>query len=152
MKLESQRLILAPMTVEELEQKLQKMTDPELHKAYSEMLDGCRSNPDAFLWYTPWQISLKTDGTAIGDAVFKAAPQEGCVEIGYGIEEPYWGKGYMTEAAQTLIDWAFQQAGCCIVEAETEAHNLASQRVLQKLGFTPCGVGEEGPRFRLPKP
>jgi hypothetical protein len=36
--------------------------------------------------------------------------------------------------------------------AETEPDNAASQRVLEKLGFTPAGEGREGPRFEMEKP
>ena len=46
------------------------------------------------------------------------------------------------------VEWAEQQPGVRIVEAEAEEDNLASIRVLEKCGFTRTGImGEEGPRF-----
>ena len=88
----------------------------------------------------------------IGDLCFKGAPVKGTVEWGYGLEEPFWGQGYMTEAARVMLDWAFSQKDVYAVEAETLSDNTASQRVLEKLDFQPMGiVGEEGPRFRREK-
>ncbi|MDO5446140.1 MAG: GNAT family N-acetyltransferase, partial [Eubacteriales bacterium] len=67
---------------------------------------------------------------------------------GYGIEENYQGCGYATEAVSALVDWALKQPGVMSVMAETEASNIASQRVLKKSGFIPTGeAGEEGPLF-----
>ena len=74
------------------------------------------------------------------------------MEWGYGLEQPYWGKGYMTEAARMLLDWAFSQPDVYAVEAETLSDNAASQGVLEKLDFKPTGTqGEEGPWFRREK-
>ena len=48
--------------------------------------------------------------------------------------------------------WALQSPKVTAVEAETDAENTASQRVLEKCGFIPNGkIGEEGPRYSLKK-
>ena len=88
----------------------------------------------------------------IGDICFKGPQKQGTVEWGYGLEQPYQGMGYMTEAARMLLDWAFSQPDVYAVEAETLSNNAASQRVLEKLEFKPTETkGEEGPRFRREK-
>ena len=75
------------------------------------------------------------------------------VEIGYGILPSYEGNGYMTEAAQGMIRWAFAQQDVDFVEAETDPDNRASQRILEKCGFVPNGkTGEEGLRFVVERP
>lgn len=151
-KLKTRRLILSPMELGELEDRVNQMEPGELRQAYEEMLEGFRGAPEHWLWYTPWKINLKKDGTLIGDLCFKGPPVKGTVEWGYGLEEPYWGQGYMSEAARLMLDWAFSQRDVYAVEAETLADNAASQRVLTKLDFKPTGtVGEEGPRFRREK-
>ena len=150
--LKTRRLRLTAMTDEELEATVAAQSDPDLRQAYTEMLDGCRQHPEDRLWYAPWRISLKAEPqTVIGDAGFKGTPQRGAVEIGYGLEEAYRGQGYMTEAARALSEWAFYQKDVYLLYAETAPDNAASQRVLKKLGFVPCGEGEEGPRFLLEK-
>lgn len=152
MTLKTKRLLLRPMPIGELEEKIQSMEDNELRQAYQEMLDGCRSAPHDWLWYTPWKIILKSEEMMIGDICFKGPQKRGTVEWGYGMEHPYQGMGYMTEAARMLLDWAFSQPDVYAVEAETLPDNAASQRVLEKLDFKPTGTeGEEGPRFRREK-
>ena len=151
-QIKTKRLLLTPMSEEELEQKIRQMSDGELRKAYGEMLEGCRREPENRLWFTAWKIQLKKDGRLIGDLCFKGAPVKGTVEWGYGLEQAFWNQGYMTEACRVMLDWAFSQRDVYAVEAETLSENAASQRVLEKLDFKPLGVeGEEGPRFRREK-
>lgn len=151
-KLKTKRLYLMPMPIEELDKKVLLMEDGELRQAYQEMLNGVRRHPELALFYTPWKICLKENNTLIGDLGFKGGPIHGAVEIGYGLEEPYFGNGYMTEAVAAAVEWAFTQKGIYAVTAETLPENLFSQRVLEKNGFVPDGEGEEGPRFRKEKP
>ena len=151
-KLKTKRLTLTPMLLGELDRKVLLMEEGEERQAYQQMLDGCREKPQDWLWYTPWKITIKQDGTVIGDLCFKGPPEKGTVEWGYGLDEAYWGQGYMTEAARVMLEWAFCQKDVYAVEAETLPDNAPSQRVLTKLDFKPTGsVGEEGPRFRREK-
>ena len=116
------------------------------------MLEGCLRHPDQWDWYAMWMIE-KTDGTHIGDLCFKGLREDGIAEIGYGILEEYQGQGYATEAVQAACKWAFGYAEVKSLEAETDAENAASQRVLEKCSFRPNGIiGEEGPRFTLDCP
>lgn len=151
-QLKTKRLLICPMSPEELDKKVQMTEDADLKQAYTEMLTGCRNNPDQKLWYTAWKILLRSDGTEIGDAGFKGGPIRGAVEIGYGIEDAFRGKGYMTEAAGALVEWAFGQNGVYVVHAQTEEGNAASRRVLEKLDFKPNGQGSEGLLFSREKP
>ena len=113
------------------------------------MLDGALAHPDQRQWYAVWFIYLK-GGEKIGDLCFKGVSAEGSVEIGYGILPEFWGRGYATEAVDAVVRWALDQPGIKSVEAETDAENIASQRVLEKIGFKATGqMGEEGPRFAI---
>ena len=54
----------------------------------------------------------------------------------------------MTEAVKVITEWALSQDGVKQVGAETDAENIASQKVLYRSGFVSNGkMGEEGPRF-----
>jgi len=61
--------------------------------------------------------------------------------IGYWIGVPFWGCGYMTEAARSLIDHAFGDLGYGVLTASARVSNPASRRVLEKCGFQWTGVG-----------
>lgn len=150
--LKTKRLYIRPMSNENLEELIQATEDEALKEAYREMLSGCIADPENRLWYTAWEIRLKSDNTIIGDLGFKGPQKNAAVEIGYGLQESYRGNGYATEAVRALIDWAFSQSGVYFIEAETDPENTASQRVLSKLAFSADGTfGEEGPRFVLEK-
>ncbi len=145
----TERLRLYPASREQMESTIASEQDEELKKAYSEMLEGCLRHPGQWDWYAIWMIE-KRDGTHIGDLCFKGLREDGAVEIGYGILEEYQGQGYATEAVRAACRWALGHAEVKTLEAETEAGNLASQRVLEKCGFRPDGTfGEEGPRYTL---
>lgn len=143
----TERLILYPADGIQMEQAIAKVQDAELKKAYEEMLVGCIAHPHQWDWYAMWMIE-RHDGEHVGDLCFKGLSKNGVAEIGYGIEEEYRGQGYATEAVRAAISWAFEHPGVEKIEAEAEADNAASQRVLDKCYFQASGeMGEEGPRY-----
>jgi len=76
------------------------------------------------------------DNIVIGSMGFKAPPDDGgMVEIGYDIIPAYQGQGYATEMATFLMTWAFEQSSVKLITAKCLPDNLASIRVLQKLGM-----------------
>ncbi|MBZ5553428.1 MAG: GNAT family N-acetyltransferase [Acidobacteriia bacterium] len=104
-------------------------------------------NPDGVGWAT-WYFVLRTpdprERTAIGNGGFKGKPsQDGTVEVGYSLMEPYQGRGYATEAVRGLLKWAFDHPRVNRVIAETYPELLLSIRVLEKNGFVPTGKGSE---------
>ncbi len=61
-------------------------------------------------------------------------------EIGYWFGMPYWGLGYASEAARSVMDWARSQLGAETFLAGHFTDNPASGNVLRKLGFVPTGA------------
>src|SRR5262249_3603798 len=83
-----------------------------------------------------WLVVQMTEGILIGDVGFKGKPdRQGAVEIGYSIVHGHRRRGYATEAAEALIQWAFRQPGVEPVRAECERQNVPSIHVLAKLGM-----------------
>ncbi|OHX52516.1 GNAT family acetyltransferase [Planococcus salinarum] len=132
MKLETERLLIVPCTAEVVtvltEQNYKNGPQVWGH------LEKLAEDPSILYW-GPWLALLKSNSTVIGDLGFKGKPDnKGAVEIGYGLLEEYWHKGYATEAVGALMDWAWQQ-GVRKIKAETLRGNPASIRVLEKLGM-----------------
>jgi [ribosomal protein S5]-alanine N-acetyltransferase len=76
------------------------------------------------------------DNVMIGMCGFAAPPDsDGAVEIGYGIAPDYQGKGYASEAAQGLVDFASRDPRVRTIRAHTLMQTNASTRVLEKCGF-----------------
>ena len=132
-----------------MEAVIASQTDEGLKAAYTEMLESCLRHPDQWEWYAMWMIELK-DGTHVGELCFKGLGSNGAAEIGYGISEEYRGRGYATEAVKAVSARAFRNPDVTAIDAETDAANTASKRVLEKCGFIATGeMGEAGPRYVL---
>ena len=143
----AEQIKIFPADRQQMEAVIASAKDPELKKAYGEMLEGCLEHPEQWDWYAMWIIENE-DGIPVGDLCFKGVEDGKNPEIGYGIDEEFQGKGYATEAVKLALVWAFGHADVAAVEAETDPDNIASQKVLAKCGFKPTGtIGEEGPRF-----
>jgi RimJ/RimL family protein N-acetyltransferase len=56
-------------------------------------------------------------------------------ELGYWIGKPYWGKGYCTEAARTVLKYGFEVMRLNRIHANHYTRNPASGRVMQKIGM-----------------
>lgn len=57
-------------------------------------------------------------------------------ELGYWLGEPFWGKGIATSAVKQMVQKAFAQLQIQTIYARPYGNNIASQRVLEKAGFT----------------
>lgn len=60
-------------------------------------------------------------------------------ELGYWLAEPYWGRGFGTEAARAVTDHAFTEMACDGILASYQLGNAASRRILLGLGFQETG-------------
>lgn len=103
---------------------------------------------DAFNWMEAiadsddcgFLIIRKSDDAVIGAAGFGLA-DDGDYEFGYWLGEPYWGKGYATEAAHAVIDYAFANRPVEMLYGRCRVVNAPSRRVLVKCGFQLIGCG-----------
>ena len=86
----------------------------------------------------PYVTTLKEIDTPIG--MIDPRVEGHTVMIGYGISQLHQRKGYMTEAACAIIDWAFQQPTIYRVYATTDVENIPSQRVMEKAGMQREGL------------
>lgn len=94
-------------------------------------------DPDNYLFATIWVIIDKAENIITGEIGFKRKPNEaGEIEIGYSVQPPYYGKGYMSAAVKEMVNWAFAYPDVKTILAETRDDNKASIRVLAKSGFT----------------
>ena len=62
--------------------------------------------------------------------------------MGYWIGEPYWGKGYATEAARALVDLYFKVTNRPVLLVSARTNNEASKKIIQKCGGIPVGKSE----------
>ena len=99
-----------------------------------------------FGYYT---ITRLADGLAIGGVGFKGQPDDGWVEVGYGLVPSARGNGYAAEAVVALLSVAARH-GLSRVIANTTPDNFASQRTLIRAGFRLVNTDAEFHRFEVP--
>ncbi|MHB1111305.1 MAG: GNAT family N-acetyltransferase, partial [Devosia sp.] len=90
--------------------------------------------------------AITLDGQFIGVVGFTYFQDGEPPELGYWLGEPYWGKGYMSEAVKALLDAAFATRQYPRIKSRALASNAASLNVLEKAGFKRVreGAGESG--------
>ncbi len=95
------------------------------------------SNPNDTFAY-----AIDLDGTAVGSigAFRQGNIHRRTAEIGYYLDEQYWGKGVMTEAVRLLCKKIWDETDILRIYAEPFAYNIGSRRVLEKAGFRLEGI------------
>jgi RimJ/RimL family protein N-acetyltransferase len=89
-------------------------------------------------WFQ-YGIALRADGTLIGDLGVNLDSNGMQAEIGYTIAAEQQGNGYGTEAVRGILDHLFVEQQLHRVSAECDARNLASARLLKRVGFVEEG-------------
>ncbi len=86
-----------------------------------------------------YALTIAGTGTFIGCAALNVKDRG--LELGYWIGEPYWKRGFATEAAHALVDLAFRETDIAVLHASVRVINPASRRVIHKCGFQYAGQG-----------
>ena len=89
-------------------------------------------NPGFGIWVT----ILKETEQIIGWTCLKELPGTGEIEIGYRYFPQFWNKGYCTEICRKVIEYGFLEKNLDKIVGIVHPENIASYRVLEKLGFT----------------
>jgi len=85
-----------------------------------------------------WLIEEIGSGEVIG--CFDATVDGHKVDVGYLIIKTRWGKGYMSEVLQSFISEAFKREDICRISAVCDIDNLASKKVMEKVGMSYEGI------------
>ena len=89
-------------------------------------------------------IVLNATGRQIGNCtLFSLHRQNRRAEIGYALARSHWGRGYMHEALQALLGFAFVDLDLHRLEADIDPRNTASAASLKRLGFREEGLLRE---------
>lgn len=81
-------------------------------------------------------VTLRETGALVGAVGIVSISRENChAEIGYWVGLPYWRRGYCTEAARAVVQYAFDVMGLHRVTGHHLSRNPASGRVMEKIGM-----------------
>src|SRR5688500_1227 len=95
------------------------------------ILQYYRENPGLGIWMTVEQAT----GERVGYHLLNHIQGETIIQIGYGLAKSAWGKGFGTEMAAAVLRYGFADLKLPRVAGITHVDNLASQRVLLKIGL-----------------
>jgi len=151
--LRTRRLVLRAVDTLEAERVVAGRPDPQDRWAQDFPFAGDVAGATMFLRATAaygdlgpfghYLVIRADDDRAIGGIGFKGLPEAGSVEIGYGLVTSARGHGYAAEAVGALVALA-RGRGVSRVVAHTVQDNIASQRTLDRAGFTRTGTeGDE---------
>lgn len=146
--LQTERLLLRPFAAGDLDHLVELDADPEVmtfltggkptpREVYAEnlphMMAG-RGRLDCWIW----AAIEKASGDFVGWFSLRPDPARGPdeAELGYRLRRAAWGQGYATEGAALMVEKAFSDFGLKRVFALTMSVNLASRRVMDKVGLT----------------
>jgi len=146
MQIHTERLVLRDFHQEDLQAVHEYASDPEVvkHMPFGpNTLEDSQSFLDRAMGKqsmdprTDYElgVALKSEDSLIGVCrVCKASEIE--AHLGYIFNRRYWGEGYATEAARTMVEFAFSELGLHRIYADVHPDNAGSIRVLEKVGMT----------------
>lgn len=149
------RLMLVLQSPSEVMAWVESLPPSDRAEISSDWLDLVRRAQPGDPWVLGFRILEKGTGLVVGACMFKGPPKDdGIVEIAYGIDPPWRGCGFATEAAGGLAVFAQGTGQVRLIRAHTRADHPASMRVLEKAGFLPAGEiidPVDGPLLRWEK-
>ncbi|WP_026673725.1 GNAT family N-acetyltransferase [Alkalihalobacterium bogoriense] len=143
--IETKRLYLRELVLEDTESLSKVLSEPESMQFYPEPFSKdkvekwIKWNIDNYKRYNHglWAVILKDEDKFIGDCgiTMQIIEKETVPEIGFHIIKDYWNKCYATEAANACKDYAFKILNYPKVFSYTTVKNIPSQKVAKKIGM-----------------
>jgi len=153
-QLETNRLILRQMQAADAPSIFRILSDEEVTRHYDDaaFTDLTQASEQIKAWETGytqrrcirWGIALKEDGVIIGSCGFYGTHTwhlRG--SIGYELARPFWRQGIMLEALTAILTLGFESMGLNRIDAVVLPENIASIRLLERLGFHNEGLLRE---------
>ncbi|WP_455810471.1 GNAT family N-acetyltransferase [Clostridium butyricum] len=136
MIIETNRLILREYTLDDFDNLYEIVSDPETMRHYPKPFDEERTR-DWIEWnlenyknysFGLWVVTLKETGEFIGDCGISIQNIDGELlpEIGYHIHKKYWRRGFGSEAARAVRDWAFENTDYNCIYSYMKYTNVGS--------------------------
>lgn len=149
--LETERLRLRPYRDADAEAMFALYSDPRVMRFWSFPPWTERSQAEQYLaraWAQmevgeifPWAIADRDSNTLIGALTFFSLHREQKrLEIGYSLSPDWQGRGLAAEALRCAITFGFDTVGLVRIEADIDPRNLASGKLLERLGFVREGL------------
>lgn len=148
-RLDTARLILRPFVEDDAEAAFRWFGDPEVMRFIPTGADDSVEKTRQRLaryrehqarhGFSKWIVRERDSGVAVGDSGLRLEEPER-IDLGFRFARPYWGRGFATEVARAWVRAAFTNFRLARLTAFAHRENLASLRVLEKVGFRRTGL------------
>lgn len=147
MRLETERLILRPWEESDAESLFRYASDPDVGPAagwpaHQSVVESREIIRTVLRGETSFAICKKGSSTVIGAIALKTGDstdmtdREDECELGFWLGKPFWGRGYMPEAAAEILRYGFEDLAMTTIWAGYYEGNTKSKRAQEKMGFT----------------
>ncbi|MBW4577564.1 MAG: GNAT family N-acetyltransferase [Aphanothece sp. CMT-3BRIN-NPC111] len=143
--IDTARMRLRPLAKSDLDSLARIYSDPDVmkYRLYSQpaSFEQTQESLQSYLahWerygFGRWAVVHKPNQQFIGHCGLENLPILGEVELNYLLAKEYWGRGLTTEAARSLIKYGFETLKLQGLVALAKPENLASLRIMQKIGM-----------------
>lgn len=141
----TKRLLLRQFRKEDQEKVFYGLSHPEVIKYYGVSYTSLKATKEQMNWYSNleksktgiwWVIASQDDNQFYGAIGFYLLSKEHRkAEMGYWLLREFWGKGYVQESAEKVLEYAFDTLALHRIEAFVEVGNAASSKTLEHLNF-----------------
>ena len=90
---------------------------------------------DAYPGFGIWLTVEKATGARLGFHLLNNIQDESIIQVGYTLTKGAWGRGFATEVASAVLRYGFVELGLPRIAGMASLGNVASQRVLEKIGL-----------------
>ena len=158
--LQSPRLLLRPLSHDDIDISIKMFTDPDAVKYVCDVMTEVEIIAEMPRWLRRggngcigiWCVTDRITAEKLGSVFFLPLPIEGDdtdhesivegemptdeIECGYFLKKSAWGNGYATEACKRLLEFGFTHSPLHEIVATLDDDHVVSKRVLEKCGFT----------------
>jgi Acetyltransferases, including N-acetylases of ribosomal proteins len=145
-EIETERLFLKNISYEDREFILNEFSDDIINRYLfdAEPLSTLEEADEIISFYLQpeprmqhrWILVLKNNNRKIGTCGFHCwYDYQNCIDIGYDLQEAFWGQGLMSEALNAILDFARNEMKIRQIHAHIYIDNIKSIRLAEKFGF-----------------
>lgn len=148
--MKTERLLLRTIVETDLPHIFEGLSNPQVVKYYGVNFTSLKDTEEQMKWFTNLEIEETGKWWAICDrnnvsfygaiGINNYSNVHKKAELGFWLLPGYWGKGFVSEAANAVLNYCFKILNLHRVEAFVELENVKSKSALLKLGFELEGI------------
>lgn len=142
--------ILRKIRFEDIDRIFAGLSHPDVIAHYGVSYDSLEATNEQMIWYEQivaektgiwWGIAKRENNELVGACGLNDwSPSHRRIDLGYWLLPAYWGQGIMQKAVPHVLRYAFKEMNVHRIHADVEPENLASAKLLRKLGFVHEGT------------